>query len=362
MALYTMNKVLRKPDYFDAVIKSVTHKTPLLTILKRGEKPTDWAQEVEVEPEIGSFQMAAAEGGNFDRTGLTARTNLVLKHQLQKFRSFRGWAVTMEAQEMPSHTESKGEKSIAREQRKDSQEVVLSMEHAFSSLQEAVERGTANNVVPKTRGLMCWLKPLLTDTDAAAALLHPVQPIPRVLCPRFGFTGDVTDASAFNEDVFKEMLQNMALQQGDDTLQLTMLAGLNLKSIMSSWLGKVAPVTGVDTNLIRTQSADAKKKSLICDIFEYDGATVRVVTDNHLCAVADASTKKYGVTTGRYSGALIRPEFWAVSTLIPLKNVDLPKEGDEVAGYHVSVQRLECRNPLAQGAIFHEVDSSSSSS
>ena len=34
MALYTMNKVLRKPDFFDAVIKSVTHKTPLLTILK----------------------------------------------------------------------------------------------------------------------------------------------------------------------------------------------------------------------------------------------------------------------------------------------------------------------------------------
>ena len=60
MAIYTMNKVLRKPDYFDAVVKSVTHKTPLLTILKRGAKPTDWAQEVEVEPEIGSFQMAAA--------------------------------------------------------------------------------------------------------------------------------------------------------------------------------------------------------------------------------------------------------------------------------------------------------------
>lgn len=357
-----MQKVLRKPDYFDAVIKSVTQKTPLLTILKRGAKPTDWAQEVEVEPEIGSFQMAAAEGGSFDRTGLTARTNLVLKHQLQKFRSFRGWSVTMESQEMPSHTEAKGEKSIAREQRKDSQEVVLSIEHAFSSLQEAVERGTANNVIPKTRGLMCWLKPLLTDTDAAAELLHPVQTIPRALCPKFGFSGDVTDQSVFNENVFAEMVQNMALQQGDDTLQLTMLAGLKLKKIMSNWLAKVQPVTGVDTNLIRTQSAESKKKSLICDIFEYDGATVRVIKDNHLCANADASTKQYSVKNGLYCGALIRPEFWAVSQLVPMKNVDLPKEGDEVSGYHVTVQRLECRNPLAQGAIFHEVDSSSSSS
>ena len=362
MALYTMNKVLRKPDYFDAVIKSVTQKTPLLTILKRGQKPVDWSQEVEVEPEIGSYDIAAAEGGQFDRTGLTARTNMVLKHQLQKFRSKRGWSVTVEAQEMPSHTEAKGEKSIAREQRKDSQEVVLSMEHAFSSLQEAVERGSGNDTIAKTRGLMCWLKPLLTDTDDAAALLHPVQTIPRALCPKFGFTGNVTDPSAFNEDVFSEMLENMALQQGDETLQLTMLAGLKLKRIMSRWLGKVAPVTGVDTNLIRTQSADSKKKSLICDIFEYDGVTVRVITDNHLCASADASTKKYSVTNGKFCGALIRPEFWAVSTLIPLRNVDLPKEGDEVAGYHMAVQRLECRNPLAQGAIFHEVDSSSSSS
>ena len=171
MALYTMNKVLRKPDFFDAVIKSVTHKTPLLTILKRGAKPTDWAQEVEVEPEIGSYDIAAAEGGQFDRTGLTSRTNLVLKHQLQKFRTKRGWSVTMEAQEMPSHTESKGEKSIAREQRKDSQEVVLSIEHAFSSLQEAVERGTANDTIARTRGLMCWLKPLLTDTDQQSLVI-----------------------------------------------------------------------------------------------------------------------------------------------------------------------------------------------
>lgn len=354
MALYTMDKVLRKPDYYDAVVKTVTHKTPLQTILKRGPKPTDWKQEVECEPETESFEMSAPEGGDFDRTGLTKRVNMVLEHQVMKFRSKRGWSVTDESEEMPSHTEARGEKSRAREQRKDAQEVVLSIERALSSAQEAVARGTAANVVPVTRGLMCWLKPLTTYTDAAARALHAVQTIPKELCPRYGFTGDVTDAAEFNELVFQTMLRNMALQQGDEQNQLTMLAGLQLKAILSNFLGVVKPVTTVETNLVRTQSADSRKKSLICDIFEYDSSIVRVLTDNHLNAVADATTKKYTVDDGQYCGALIRPQCWSIDFMTPLKNVDLPKVGDETAGYHKALLRLACRNPLAQGAIFYQ--------
>ena len=362
MSLYTMDKVLRKPDYYDMVVKTVTHKCPLQTILKRGAKPKDWKQQVECEPETESFEMSAAEGGDFDKSGLTKRTNLVLEHQLQKFRSKRGWSVTDEAEDMPSHTEDRGEKSRAREQRKDAQEVILSIERTLSSGQEAVERGTSYNTVPKTRGLMSWLKPLLTYSDAAAQTLHAVQTINKALCPRYGFTGDVTDATVFNEHVFEEMLANMAQQQGDEVNRLTMLAGLGLKRIMSGFLRKVNPVTGVETNLVRTQAADAKKLSLICDIFEYDGSIVRVLTDNHLNAVADVSTGKFTVGNGKYCGALIRPEFWSIDFFTPMKNVDLPKVGDETSGYHKAILRLACRNPLAQGAIFHEVDSSSSSS
>lgn len=353
MALYTMDKVLRKPDYYDAVVKTVTHKTPLQTILKRGPKPIDWKQEVECEPETEAFDMAAAEGGDFDRTGLVKRVNKVLEHQVQKFRSARGWSVTDESEEMPSHTEEKGEKSRAREQRKDAQEVVLSIERAISSAQEAVARGTADSAIPKTRGLMCWLKKLETYTDDAAKALHAVQTIPKELCPRYGFSGDVTDKTAFNETVFQDMLRDMALQQGDEQNQLTMLAGLKLKAILSGFLGLVQPVTGVETNLMRTQPADAKKKSLICDIFEYDSSIVRVVTDNHLNAAVDASTKKYTVDAGLYCGALIRPQCWTLDFMTPLKNIDLPKIGDETAGYHKALLRLACRNPLAQGAIFH---------
>lgn len=230
---------------------------------------------------------------------------------------------------------------------------MLSIERAISSAQEAVARGTADSVVPKTRGLMCWLKKLDTYTDTAAAALHAVQTIPKELCPRYGFEGDVTDKSAFNETVFQDMLREMALQQGDEQNQLTMLAGLQLKAVLSGFLGLVNPVTGVETNLRRTQSADERKKSLICDIFEYDSSIVRVVTDNHLNATVDSSTKKYTVDTGLYCGALIRPQCWTLDFMTPLKNIDLPKIGDSTVGYHKALLRLACRNPLAQGAIFH---------
>ena len=164
---------------------------------------------------------------------------------------------------------------------------------------------------------------------------------------------DVTDKSAFNETVFQDMLREMALQQGDEQNQLTMLAGLQLKAVLSGFLGLVSPVTGVETNLRHTQSADERKKSLICDIFEYDSSIVRVVTDNHLNATVDSSTKKYTVDTGLYCGALIRPQCWTLDFMTPLKNIDLPKIGDSTAGYHKALLRLACRNPLAQGAIFH---------
>lgn len=59
MSMFTKNKVLRVPDYFDAVIKTNHHKTPLLSILKRGAKPKDWLQEVECEGATRSYQMAA---------------------------------------------------------------------------------------------------------------------------------------------------------------------------------------------------------------------------------------------------------------------------------------------------------------
>lgn len=366
MAMFTKNKVMRVPDYHDLVVRTYINKTPLLALLKRGPKPKDWEQEVELEGKTPSYDMAAPEGGVFDTSKLGKRVNMTMKHELQKFRTIKGWSVTDEAENMPSHTELKGEKTKAREQRKDAQELILSEEHAFSSDQEAVLRGDADDGVAKSRGLMCWLKALkLTGEETpeqvkqAIEALHPVHTIKAELCPRNGFEGDVL--SALTEEVFWDMVTDMADEQGDDHLSLTMLAGSKLKKHMSSWLYRVKAQTGVENAYRLNQMAGSKKKSLICDVFEYDSVTVRVIRDNHL--MCKLGNPENGIRyydhdeNAKLAGALIRPEYWSLDVFEELKNVDLPKQGDVTCGYHKLISRLACRNALAQGRIINKVSS-----
>ena len=362
MAIFTKNKVMRIPDYYDGIIRTNTHRMPFQAILKRGATPIDWTQEVQLEGATISYAMAAAEGGIWDQSKIGKRMDGTLKHELEKIRSILGWSVTDESEKMPNHNEKKGEKARAKDIRKDGEEVILSWEHIISSAQEAVERGDADDNVAKTRGLLCWLAALKCnegETEAQAAKrIHPVHTINPKFMPRCGFEGDVKSDATFNEDVFADMLEDMANEQGDNMLSLTMLAGGKLKRKMSGWLTKVKATTGVENAYRLNLAAGTKKKSLICDIFEYDAAMVRVIRDNHLnCTLKAADSKgiQYFEHTdaAKWCGALIRPEFWAMETFTPLTNVVMPKVGDQECGYHKMIARLACRNPLAQGRIMH---------
>lgn len=343
-ALFTVDKKLRVNDYYTGITKAFSQKTPLQNLLKRGAKPTDWAQECEVELAATPANLAAAEGGDFVRANLSSVTNLVLAHELQKFRSATGWQVTPESEMLPSHNELHGEKSVAYQMRKDAEKVVVSIENAIGSEQEAVLRGTGAAGIPKTRGLMCWLKKL--DTDAATT--HAVQTIPAALIPTAGIDGDVTSAAVFNEELFKDELVKAAIEAGDDELQLVGLCGLKLKKLMSEWLGKATTVQGVDTTVRATRDADSNSIGFIVDVFNYDGVTVKTMVDNHL--LADTTTMACGAAS-YLSGAFIRPEFWSIDTLEALTNKDLPDFGGGKCGFHEAILRLGCRNPLGQFRI-----------
>ena len=221
--LYTVQKNLVKPDYMDGVIRLTSHKTPLLTLLKRGKKPVGWAQEVELEGDVTPQDLAAPEGADFDESGFEAEGTLTMKHQLQMFKSKKGFKVTEESEELPSHNEKGSNAALARQIRIDAERTLLSVEHAIGSEQEAAERGTGTSVVPRTRGIASWLKPLTTLTSAGASALHAVQTIPWQACPRYGFTGDVKNAALFNQDVVAEIIRNSALQAGDDDINLLFL-------------------------------------------------------------------------------------------------------------------------------------------
>ena len=343
--LYTVQKNLVKPDYMDGVIRLTSHKTPLLTLLKRGKKPVGWAQEVELEGDVTPADLAAPEGADFDESGFEAEGTLTMKHQLQMFKSKKGFKVTEESEELPSHNEKGSNAALARQIRIDAERTLLSVEHALGSEQEAVERGTGTSVVPRTRGIANWLKPLTTLTSAGASALHAVQTIPWQACPRYGFTGDVKDAALFNQDVVADIIRNSALQAGDDDINLLFLCGLSLKALLSEWSYKVTKVEGVETTIRNNRNLKDKSISFMCDTFEFDGGVFRTVTDNHL--FANTSTMLCDETS-RYSGVAIKPENWSIDTLVPLKKHMLENKGGGPRGFHKTTLRLGCKNPTGQ--------------
>lgn len=343
--LYTVQKNLVKPDYMDGVIRLTSHKTPLLTLLKRGKKPVDWTQGVELEGDVTPADLAAKEGADFDEKGFEADGTLTMKHQLQIFKSKKGFKVTEESEELPSHNEKGSNAALARQIRIDAERTLLSVEHTLGSEQEAVERGNGTEEVPRTRGIASWLKPLTTLTSAGASALHAVQTIPWQACPRYGFTGDVKDAALFNQDVVAEIIRNSALQAGDDDINLLFLCGLSLKGLLSEWSYKVTKVEGVETTIRNNRNLKDKSISFMCDTFEFDGGVFRTVTDNHLFA---NTTTMLCDETSRYSGVAIKPENWSIDTLVPLKKHMLENKGGGPRGFHKTTLRLGCKNPTGQ--------------
>ena len=342
-AIYTVDQTLQVNDYYSKVIKIKAHKNVIQSILKRGETPLNWEQKVELEPGTDAFSVGTAEGTDFNEAGIEKRTNLMVSLQLEKFRSTRGFRVTDEAQLLPGYTEKKGEKQLARQQRRDAEELAYSIDCILGSSQEAVERGTSDTIVAKTRGLMCWLQ---------KGGVHTIHPIPEAARPSVGFT-DTVSASGFTEVKFKELLTLAAIEQGDEHLSLTGLVGQELKMLMSDWLGKATTVTGME-NILRRTEPKSRKIELICDEFAYDGVSVRTLTCNHLgCTIPAAGAK---ITRGEvqlYSGAFIRPEFWSIDTLMPMRKRMLENKGGGERGYHEAILRLACRNPLGQFAVVH---------
>lgn len=341
-AIYTVDQTLQVNDYYAKVIKIKANKNVIQSILKRGETPHNWEQKVELEPGTEAFSVGAAEGTDFNEADIEKRTNLMVSLQLEKFRSTRGFRVTDEAQLLLGYTERKGEKQLARQQRRDAEELAYSIDCILGSNQEAVERGTSDATVAKTRGLMCWLQ---------KGGVHTIHPIPEAARPNVGFTGTVS-AAGFTEAQFKELLTRAAIEQGDEHLSLTGLVGQELKMLMSDWLGKATTVTGME-NILRRTEPKARKIELICDEFAYDGVSVRTLVCNHLGCTIPASG---AITRGEaqlYSGAFIRPEFWSIDTLMPMRKRMLENKGGGERGYHEAILRLACRNPLGQFAVVH---------
>jgi hypothetical protein len=340
MAYFTADRELVDPDFQDGVVASKREDCILQTIIGRGKKPTDWEQKNQVEAFPEAYNARSAEGADHNEANFAEYKDFVLAHVCEVFDS-KGYLVTRHRQMLPGHNEKSGE-TLTRKRMKDAQNLMLSIERAISSDQEAVAYGESHN--PVTRGLLSWLKPLATRTDAGASTLHSVHTIPKELCPVAGLT---TNVANLTEAAFKAELIKARKQRGTGNMSLVGLVGIDLKTVMSEWLSKAT-----DVNLRRTQPADLKKITLICDDFNFDGVTCHVMYDGQIGA--DASTMAIG-DASHYTGAFIDPKMWNIGTLEALRDFPLPDKGAGPRGYHTATLRLTCLNPMGQFAIRHQV-------
>ena len=340
----TPDRNLAEPDFYNGVIASVHRDTPLQALLKKTTKPINWTESVEVQRIPTPHNAAVAEGTDYTKTP-GKYTNLELQHELEVFRS-EGYGLSRQTMLMPGHNHKGSKGELARQKLEDAQELAFSIENAICSAQEAVLRGSGNDTIAKTRGVMSWLAKLATRTAAAAGTLHPVQTIPFQLCPSVGYDADVT---ALSEATFKDLVKGCA-KDLNGNVNLVGLVGIDLKAVMSDWLAK-ATVTQSAENLIRVnRSASDKKLSLIVDFFEYVGGVVRTVTSQHMNA--DTTTNVVGAA-GSLSGAFINTSMWGIESLDPMHDHPLTDNGAGNRGFYEATLRLACYNPMAQFRITH---------
>jgi len=99
---------------------------------------------------------------------------------------------------------------------------------------------------------------------------------------------------------------------------------------------------------------NSRKLSLMVDIFEYDGATLRTAWMPRLFCdheAANMPTTDYTNT----SGLFIDPTMWDLAFSERVHHVDCSTQldtGGGPRGYHEAELRLRCKNPMGQFTVY----------
>ena len=114
-----------------------------------------------------------------------------------------------------------------------------------------------------------------------------------------------------------------------------------------------------DTGVIRNIDEKGKLRQSV-DVYMSDFGDLMVVP-NYIMGLTNAvqftqtnGTTALGATTdvANFSALIYDPQWFAMATLRPLKEVDVGARGDSTVGMMVEEQTLEVRNPIGCGAIY----------
>lgn len=335
-ALYTHLKPMQPTDYHSATIDTVATKAMFVGMIAQGPAPKNWTDEWALEAFPTGDNPTVAEGS--DKTdGFGYEVPYTLKGMLQVARS-AGWHVTKQSMRLAQAEWERGN-GRAKQQAGDAKNFWLQLEKMLLSTQEA--RDYAAGVSRRTRGAPSWLSP-------NAHAIHDVHVDVRPTAAQY-YAGAF---EAYTEAEMKKQLLASALQRGEP-VSLFGYVGLELKTKMSTFPFIVPTVAGMEDKRDVTL-ANSKKLSLMVDIFEYDGATVRTAWMPRLfCDNEKANMPATDYTNT--SGLFIDPAMWDLSFSERVHHVDCSTQldtGGGPRGYHEAELRLRCKNPMGQFTVY----------
>jgi len=111
----------------------------------------------------------------------------------------------------------------------------------------------------------------------------------------------------------------------------------------------LAHASGVNT---RRNIDDSGKLRQSIDVYMSDFGDLAIVP-NYIMGldVPDPAGTTAVTTFGNTFAAIFDPSYWAMASLRPMSEVDVGQKGDSTVGMLVEESTLECKNPLASGAI-----------
>lgn len=335
-ALYTHLKPMQPTDYHSATIDTVATKAFFVGMLSQGPTPKNWTDEWALEAFPTGGNPTVAEGA--DKTdGFGYEVPFTLKGMLQVARS-AGWHVTKQSMRLAQAEWEKGN-GRAKQQAADARNFWLQLEKMLLSMQEA--RDYAAGVARRTRAAPTWLLP-------TAHAIHDIDASIRPTVAQY-YTGAFED---YTEAEMKKQLLACSLQRGEP-VSLFGHVGLELKTKMSTF-PFIVPKSEVVDDKREVSMPNAKKLSLMVDIFEYDGATVRTAWMPRLFCNHEAENMPTTDYTNT-SGLFIDPTMWDLAFSERVHHVDCSTQldtGGGPRGYHEAELRLRCKNPMGQFTVY----------
>lgn len=335
--LYTTSLGMIANDFHSGVVASVSDKCPLIGLMPEGKTVKNWDDKWAVESFPTGDNPAVGEG--VDKiAGFTSQVPYYLEGKCQIFRS-AGWHVSKQKADGLNKSAEEVANAKAKQQALDSRNLLVSTEKVIGSMQEAAEV-TTTVVTRYTRGMPQWLSPNA----------HAVQDVNAAVRPTAAqwYNGSF---ESFSEDKLREMLLACALQR-KGPVALMGFVGLELKQKMSYFTTKVEKSDAL-TDVRSVNMENGRKFSMMVDLFEFDGCSVKAVWMPRLfCDSASAGMPETDYTTT--SGIFPDMSMWELAYFNRMAHIDCSKldTGAGPRGYHEFEARLRCLNPMGQAVAY----------